>query len=95
MNYAVKLGVEMIREDIEHDLEVYEEDKGGKYLFLVYHKDVGMTAPFDWLNPRLSDYQDKWEKFMEGQTYCMGGFYVRDVLRFLIIVERHNDSNTG
>ncbi len=91
MNYSVKLAVEMIREEIEYDLEVYESGTGGLYLFLVYHPDVGMTAPFDWLEPRLSEYKDKWGKFMDSQTYCMGGFYVEDVLRFLTIVERHNE----
>ncbi len=85
--YSVKLAVEMIREEIEHDLEVYE-DGGGKYLFLDCYEEIGVLAPFDWLNPRLSEYQGKWEKFMEGQTVCVVGFYVRDVERFLNIIER-------
>ena len=93
--YSVKLAVEMIRDEIEHDLEVYEEG-GGKYLFLLYYKDIGVVAPFDWLEPSLKEYKDKWGKFMEGQTFCMGGFYIRDVQRFLDIIERevNRDSDT-
>ena len=92
--YWVKLAVEMIREEIEHDLQVFESDErseDGKYLFLLYYRDVGVVAPFDWLKPRLAEYQDKWEKFMEGQTFCMAGFYIRDVCRFLDIIEREAD----
>jgi hypothetical protein len=49
--------------------------------------DAGLCWPFKWLNNAEDYIQDRWSKFMDGQTYCDAGFYERDVRRFLFSID--------
>lgn len=106
---SVSLMIGILRENIEHDLDLFESlEKEAHphcdtlqsvptedFFFMEYYEGVGMVVPSAWLVVRMPEYQEKWEQFMEGQSCCMAGFYHRDVLRFLTIIERENDRNTG
>jgi hypothetical protein len=74
----------MLLKAIEIDLDWYEEGGRQGFVFLTFVEDVGMVIPNRWID-QFPDWQDQWGKFMEGQSCCLAGFYVRDVERFLNI----------
>lgn len=79
-----------LRAVIEEDLKAYEAGERGRggFRLLVYVKDVGVVVPFDWIN-FFPDWKDKWFKFIEGQSVIEAGVFIRDVERFLSLME-HN-----
>jgi hypothetical protein len=73
-----------LQKAIEIDLDWYEEGGRQGFVFLIFVEDVGMLVSNEWIE-QYPDWKDQWGKFMEGQTCCPPGFYVRDVNRFLNI----------
>lgn len=71
----------LINEDVKH------MDGGGldpMILTQVAGKEAsGYYMPLNWVDKYAQGFEDAWTKFMNGQTYCEYGFYLRDVTRFL------------
>lgn len=76
-----------VREWIDADLKLFDQEKFDQMGFLVYIKDVGAVAPNGWVKLYFSDHLETWSKFMNGQSCCPAGYYLRDVERFLNILE--------
>lgn len=84
----MKAKIEGILDMIDMDLSDYEEGQRSGFLFMVYVSHYGMLVPTDWIDS-FRDYKEAWGKFMEGQTCIEGGFFYRDVTRFLTSKLRH------
>jgi len=80
------LSITKLRATYKHDIECYV---AGDFDEMLVAKDVpgaGLCWPIDWLAEASSEVNDKWNKFMSGQSFCSEGFYERDVRRFLFDV---------
>ena len=62
----------------------YETGERDGFVFLTFVEDVGTLVPNRWIE-QFPEWQDQWGKFMEGQSCCPAGFYVKEVKRFLNI----------
>lgn len=83
----ITLQIEMLRERFRHDIHYYLTDNIPSLLDAKWHPEVGLCWPLTWLEHVDEFIQDRWRKFMEGQTFCEAGFYERDVRRFLFNLE--------
>lgn len=77
-----------VRATIEKDLSRYEAGERGGFRFMEYVPDEGMYVPHNWIK-NFPEWEEKWNKFMDGQTVCMAGVFYRDVQRFLGVLERN------
>ena len=88
---TMKDKIEDILDLIDIDLSDYEEGHRIGFHFMVYVDHYGMLVPMDWI-ASFPEYKQAWGKFMEGQTYIEGGFFYRDVTRFLTSKLRYLES---
>jgi hypothetical protein len=84
--------IESLQLGIEGDLDAFE-DGDELFVHLKYDKEAGaLLMPICWIEVYLPKYQERWYKFMYGQTYLLAGYWPRDVLRFLSSLEQRLQS---
>lgn len=74
--------IEQLRSQYQYDMDMADSESDLMRVAQL-HEDFGIVWPLDWLKNTNEEIKDRWDKFMEGQTFCELGFYERDVRRFL------------
>ena len=69
--------LQLMQEDVKH------LEGGGHYPTIITQVNGAYYMPLDWVEKYAEGFKDPWEKFMNGNTFCENGFYLRDVTRFL------------
>jgi hypothetical protein len=77
-----------LRQNFEWDIACFEQKMSEDMRFARDIEGIGLCWPLDWFDNVEPEIKDKWNKFMDGQTFCSAGFYERDIRRFIYGVMR-------